>query len=160
MPVDLPDAEGRLEIIKVHARGKPLADDVALDIVAKRTIGFSGASLANLMNEAAIVAVRNGKEEIGYAEVDFALDRLQVGMQKNTGMSFPARQRLVAYHEAGHAAMALLTPDYDQVTKVTIVPRTNGAGGFTLFTPSEERLDSGLYSKRYLEGQPIPNPTP
>ena len=74
-------------------------------------------------------------------------------MQKNTGMSFPARQRLVAYHEAGHAAMALLTPDYDQVTKVTIVPRTNGAGGFTLFTPSEERLESGMYSKRYLEGQ-------
>ena len=74
-------------------------------------------------------------------------------MQKNTGMSFPARQRLVAYHEAGHAAMALLTPDYDMVTKVTIVPRTNGAGGFTLFTPSEERLESGMYSKRYLEGQ-------
>ena len=74
-------------------------------------------------------------------------------MQKNTGMSFPARQRLVAYHEAGHAAMALLTPDYDQVTKVTIVPRTNGAGGFTLFTPSEERLESGMYSKRYLETQ-------
>ena len=153
VPVDLPDADGRLEIIKVHARGKPLADDVALDIVAKRTIGFSGASLANLMNEAAIVAARNGKEEIGYEEVDYAIDRVTVGMSKTTGTSFPARQKLVAYHEAGHAVMGLLTPDYDMVTKVTIVPRTNGAGGFTLFTPSEERLESGMYSKRYLEGQ-------
>jgi cell division protease FtsH len=153
VPVDLPDVKGRREILNVHVRGKPLAKELDLDIIAKRTIGFSGASLANLMNEAAIVAARNDKEEIGYAEVDFALDRLQVGMQKNTGMSFPARQRLVAYHEAGHAAMALLVPDYDQVTKVTIVPRTNGAGGFTLFTPSEERLESGMYSKRYLEGQ-------
>merc|ERR1712224_828619 len=133
--------------------GKPLAPDLDLQIVAKRTTGFSGASLANLMNEAAIVAARNGKEEIGYAEVDFALDRLQVGMQKNTGMSFPARQRLVAYHEAGHALMGLLTPDYDMVTKVTIIPRTNGAGGFTLFTPPEERLESGMYSSTYLKAQ-------
>jgi len=153
VPVGLPDVAGRREILNVHVRGKPLSPELDLDIIAKRTTGMSGASLANLMNEAAIVAVRNGRDEIGYAEVDFALDRLQVGMQKSTGMSFPARQRLVAYHEAGHAAMALLTPDYDQVTKVTIIPRTNGAGGFTLFTPSEERLESGMYSKRYLEGQ-------
>jgi cell division protease FtsH len=153
VPVGLPDVAGRREILNVHVRGKPLSPELDLNIIAKRTTGMSGASLANLMNEAAIVAVRNGRDEIGYAEVDFALDRLQVGMQKSTGMSFPARQRLVAYHEAGHAAMALLTPDYDQVTKVTIIPRTNGAGGFTLFTPSEERLESGMYSKRYLEGQ-------
>merc|ERR1719355_290872 len=153
VPVDLPDVKGRRAILDVHVRGKPLANGLDLDIIAKRTTGFSGASLANLMNEAAIVAARNGKQEIGYAEVDFALDRLQVGMLKNTGMSFPARQRLVAYHEAGHAAMALLTPDYDMVTKVTIVPRTNGAGGFTLFTPSEERLESGMYSKKYLCAQ-------
>merc|ERR1711907_576006 len=105
------------------------------------------------MNEAAIVAARNGKKKIGYEEVDYAIDRQTVGMQKTTGMSFPERQRLVAYHEAGHALMGLLTPDYDMVTKVTIIPRTNGAGGFTLFTPSEERLESGMYSKRYLEGQ-------
>merc|ERR1719163_2409186 len=153
VPVGLPDVAGRRAILDVHVRGKPLAPELDLDIIAKRTTGFSGASLANLMNEAAIVAARNGKEEIGYAEVDFALDRLQVGMQKNTGMSFPARQRLVAYHEAGHAVMGLLTPDYDQVTKVTIVPRSNGAGGFTLFTPSEESLESGMYTRRYLEAQ-------
>jgi len=144
---------GRREILNVHVRGKPLASELDLDIIAKRTIGFSGASLANLMNEAAIVAARNGKEEIGYEEVDYAIDRVTVGMSKTTGTAFPSRQRLVAYHEAGHAVMGLLTPDYDMVTKVTIVPRTNGAGGFTLFTPSEERLESGMYSKRYLEGQ-------
>ena len=137
----------------MHSRGKPLADGVQLDIVAKRTIGFSGASLANLMNEAAIVSARRDKSEISYEEIDYAIDRLTVGMQKTTGVTFPNRQRLVAYHEAGHAVMGALTPDYDMVTKVTIIPRTNGAGGFTLFTPSEERLESGLYSKRYLEGQ-------
>merc|ERR1712151_452762 len=153
VPVDLPDVKGRLDILKVHCRGKPLAPDFDLNIVAKRTTGFSGASLANLMNEAAIVAARNGKKEISYDEVDYAIDRQTVGMQKTTGMSFPARQRLVAYHEAGHAIMGLLTPDYDMVTKVTIIPRSGGAGGFTLFTPPEERLESGMYSKKYLCAQ-------
>ena len=105
------------------------------------------------MNEAAIVAARNDKTAIGYEEIDYSIDRLTVGMVKSTGTSFPNRQRLVAYHEAGHAIMGALTPDYDMVTKVTILPRTNGAGGFTLFTPTEERLESGLYSKRYLKGQ-------
>merc|ERR1719263_972918 len=153
IPVDLPDLDGRFEILKVHCRGKPLADDLDLKMIAKRTTGFSGASLANLMNEAAIVAARGEKSEIGYNEIDYAIDRATVGMQKTTGMTFPARQRLVAYHEAGHAVTGLLMPDYDMVTKVTIIPRTNGAGGFTLFTPSEERLESGLYSKKYLESQ-------
>merc|ERR550514_1146719 len=153
VPVDLPDLKGRLEILKVHSRGKPLTEGFDLGIIAKRTTGFSGASLANLMNEAAIVAARNGKDKIAYEEVDYAIDRLTVGMRKETGMTFPARQRLVAYHEAGHALMGLLTPDYDMVTKVTIIPRTNGAGGFTLFTPSEERLESGMYSKNYLMSQ-------
>uniref|UniRef100_A0A7S2ND14 AAA+ ATPase domain-containing protein n=1 Tax=Haptolina brevifila TaxID=156173 RepID=A0A7S2ND14_9EUKA len=153
VPVDLPDNDGRKAILKVHCRGKPIADSVELEIVAKRTTGFSGASLANLMNEAAIVAARNGKTEISYDEIDYAIDRLTVGMVKETGTSFPNRQRLVAYHEAGHAVMGLLTPDYDAVNKVTILPRTNGAGGFTLFTPSEERMSSGMYSQRYLKGQ-------
>merc|ERR1719324_523237 len=153
VPVDLPDVKGRLDILKVHARGKPIAAECDLAIVAKRTTGFSGASLANLMNEAAIVAARNDKAEISYDEIDYAIDRATVGLQKTTGTSFPARQRLVAYHEAGHAVAGLLTPDYDMVTKVTIIPRTNGAGGFTLFTPSEERLESGMYSKKYLESQ-------
>jgi cell division protease FtsH len=153
VPVDLPDVAGRKEILKVHIRGKPLAADVDLSVIAKRTTGFSGASLANLMNEAAIVTARNGKSEIGYDEVDYAIDRIQVGMQKQTGTSFPNRQKLVAYHEAGHAIMGLVLPEYDMVTKVTIIPRTSGAGGFTLFTPTEERLESGMYSKKYLCSQ-------
>merc|ERR1719221_367436 len=153
VPIELPDVKGRRAILNVHVRGKPLAPDLDLDIIAKRTIGFSGASLANLMNEAAIVAARRGKTMIGYEEVDYAIDRQTVGMAKDTGTSFPARQRLVAFHEAGHALMGLFTPDYDMVTKVTIIPRSNGAGGFILFTPSEELLESGMYSKRYLENQ-------
>ena len=91
--------------------------------------------------------------QIEYTDIDYAIDRQQVGMQKQTGMSFPNRQRLVAYHEAGHAVCGLLSPDYDMVTKVTIIPRTNGAGGFTLFTPSEERADSGMYTESYLKNQ-------
>merc|ERR1719162_2908682 len=151
--VDLPDVKGRLAILKVHARGKPLAADLDLNIVAKRTTGFSGASLANLMNEAAIVAARNDKAEIGYEQIDYAIDRATVGLQKTSGTTFPNRQKLVAVHEAGHAVAGLLTPDYDMVTKVTIIPRTNGAGGFTLFTPSEERFEYMPLSRRYLEGQ-------
>jgi len=153
VPVDLPDVKGRLAILNVHARGKPLAAELDMAIVAKRTTGFSGASLANLMNEAAIVAARNEKDEISYEEIDYAIDRTTVAMQKATGTTFPARQRLGAYHEAGHAVAGLLCADYDMVTKVTIIPRTNGAGGFTLFTPSEERLESGMYSKKYLCSQ-------
>merc|ERR1711966_601972 len=107
VPVDLPDVDGRVEILKVHARGKPLADDFDLKMVAKRTTGFSGASLANLMNEAAIVAARNNKTEISYEQIDFAIDRITVGMQKTTGTQFKSRQKLVAYHEAGHAVMGL-----------------------------------------------------
>merc|ERR1719486_829610 len=116
VPVDLPDKDGRLAILKVHVKGKPLEENVQLDLVAKRTIGFSGASLANLMNEAAIVAARNDKTAIGYEEIDYSIDRLTVGMVKSTGTSFPNRQRLGAYHEAGHAIMGALTPDYDMVT--------------------------------------------
>lgn len=153
VPVDLPDKDGRVEILKVHCKGKPLQDDVELSIIAKRTIGFSGASLANLMNEAAIVAARRDKKTISYKEIDYAIDRLTVGMQKTNQAMPVSRQRLVAYHEAGHAIMGAVTPDYDMVTKVTIIPRSNGAGGFTLFTPSEERMESGLYSRRYLEAQ-------
>ena len=91
---------------------------------------WQGASLQNLLNEAAIVAARRNLTSISYNEVDYAIDRLTVGMQKTTGTKLTSRQRLVAYHEAGHAIMALVTPDYDTVSKVTIIPRSNGAGGF------------------------------
>ncbi|KAH8066007.1 metalloendopeptidase [Aureococcus anophagefferens] len=159
VPVDLPDKAGRVEILKVHCRDKPLAPEVDLDAIASRAIGFSGASLQNLMNEAAIVAARRGKDIISFDEIDFAIDRLTVGMQKQSTSanqsrdSADKRQSLVAWHEAGHAVMAALTPGYDAVTKVTIIPRTNGAGGFTLFTPNEDRMESGLYSYKYLKAQ-------
>ena len=129
----------------MHARGKPLAESVELSNIASRTTGFSGASLQNLLNEAAIVAARRNKTAISYDEVDYAIDRLTVGMQKTSGTNSVKNKELTAYHEAGKAIMALVTPDYDTVSKVTIIPRSNGQGGFTLFTPSDERLESGMY---------------
>merc|ERR1719321_1415556 len=153
VPVGLPDKDGRRDILKVHARGKPLAEDCDLDLIAGRTIGFSGASLENLMNEAAIYAARKEQDEITITDVEEAIDRATVGLTKRTGMNNEMRQRLVATHEAGHAVMGALTPDYDPVAKITILPRTNGAGGFTAFTPTEDRMDGGMYSLRYLKGQ-------
>merc|ERR1711990_378719 len=153
VPVDLPDKDGRVAILRVHCRNKPLADEVDLGEIASRTIGFSGASLQNLMNEAAIMAARRSKDKITFSEIDYAIDRLTVGLAKTTGMNNPARQRLVAYHEAGHGVMAALIPGYDTVAKLTIIPRSNGAGGFTLFTPDESRSESGLYSLKFLKWQ-------
>merc|ERR1719504_487574 len=153
VPVGLPDKEGRVEILKVHCRNKPLADGVSLAAIADRTTGFSGAQLQNLMNESAIYAARKGAEGITFEEVDQAIDRVTVGITKRTGLSNKKRQEIVAYHESGHALMGALSPDYDPVAKITILPRSNGAGGFTLFTPSEGRMDGGMYSLRYLKAQ-------
>ena len=153
VPVQLADKAGRAEILKVHVRDKPLAPEVDIDTVAGRTIGFSGAQLQNLMNEAAIFAVRRGGDVIEMQDVESALDRLTVGQAKQTGTNNQKRQELVAYHEAGHAIMAAMTPGYDAVAKVTIVPRSNGAGGFTLFTPNEDRAESGMYSFSFLNAQ-------
>ena len=153
VPVDLPDKDGRVAILRVHCRNKPLADEVDLGEIASRTIGFSGASLQNLMNEAAIMAARRSKDKITFSEIDYAIDRLTVGLAMTPGMNNPARQRLVAYHEAGHGVMAALIPGFDTVAKLTIIPRSNGAGGFTLFTPDESRSESGLYSLKFLKGQ-------
>merc|ERR1719478_387932 len=151
--VDLPDFNGRTAILKVHARGKPLAPGVDLEGIARRTPGFSGASLQNLLNEAAIYAARKGNAEIGYDEIDAAVDRTMVGLEKKDAVQLLARRELVAFHEAGHAVAGAMIPDYDMVQKITIIPRTNGAGGLTFFSPSEARLETGLYSAQYLEGQ-------
>mmetsp|Transcript_25056 Transcript_25056/g.84220 ORF Transcript_25056/g.84220 Transcript_25056/m.84220 type:complete len:677 (+) Transcript_25056:59-2089(+) len=157
VPVDAPDKKGRVAILKVHSRDKPLGADVDLDVVAARTTGFSGAALQNLMNEAAIFAVRADRDVIEATHIEDAIDRLTVGQSKRGGKagseSWKQRQELVAYHEAGHAVAAALTPGYDSVSKVTIIPRSNGAGGFTLFLPSEDRAESGLYSSKYLKSQ-------
>jgi len=150
--VDLPDFKGRVAILGVHSRGKPLEDDVDMDQIARRTPGFSGASLANLMNEAAIFAARKNKTMIGNEQVSDALDRVTLGPEKKNPETTLQKRELVAYHEAGHAVVGALIPDYDQVAKITIAPRGN-AGGLTFFAPNEDRVDSGLYSRQFLESQ-------
>ena len=150
--VDRPDVQGRVAILKVHARGKALGKDVDLDKVARRTPGFTGADLQNLMNEAAILAARRGLQEISKDEIADALERIIAGPEKKGAVMSDKKRRLVAYHEAGHALVGALMPDYDPVTKISIVPR-GAAGGLTFFAPSEERLESGLYSRTYFENQ-------
>jgi len=153
--VDLPDFKGRARILGVHARGKPLEPDVDLEAIARRTPGFSGAQLENLMNEAAISAARLEKTTVGWEEIDGAVDRIMVGLEKKGGTSnqMLKQRELVAYHEAGHAVLGAMMPDYDQVQKITIIPRSNGAGGLTFFAPTDSRLESGMYSRQYLESQ-------
>eukprot|EP00543_Licmophora_paradoxa_P003443 CAMPEP_0202448416 /NCGR_PEP_ID=MMETSP1360-20130828/7226_1 /ASSEMBLY_ACC=CAM_ASM_000848 /TAXON_ID=515479 /ORGANISM="Licmophora paradoxa, Strain CCMP2313" /LENGTH=677 /DNA_ID=CAMNT_0049065975 /DNA_START=151 /DNA_END=2184 /DNA_ORIENTATION=+ len=151
--VDLPDFKGRARILGVHSRGKPLEPDVDLEAIARRTPGFSGAQLQNLMNEAAITAARNNKATIGWDQIDGAVDRIMVGLEKIGGNPLMKMKLLVAYHEAGHAICGALVPDYDQVQKISIIPRSNGAGGLTFFAPQESRLESGMYSRQYLESQ-------
>ncbi|MEO0947899.1 MAG: ATP-dependent zinc metalloprotease FtsH3, partial [Cyanobacteria bacterium J06641_5] len=150
--VDRPDYSGRLEILNVHARGKSLSKDVDLDKIARRTPGFTGADLSNLLNEAAILAARRNLTEISMDEVNDAIDRVLAGPEKKDRVMSQKRKELVAYHEAGHALVGALMPDYDPVQKISIIPR-GAAGGLTWFTPSEDRLDSGLYSRAYLQNQ-------
>ncbi len=150
--VDRPDYSGRLQILKVHARDKTLSKDVDLDKVARRTPGFTGADLANLLNEAAILAARRELTEVSNDEVSDAIERVMAGPEKKDRVMSERRKRLVAYHESGHALVGALMPDYDPVQKISIIPRGQ-AGGLTFFTPSEERMESGLYSRSYLQNQ-------
>ncbi len=150
--VDRPDYAGRLEILNVHARGKTLAKDVDLERISRRTPGFTGADLANLLNESAILAARRSLTEISMDEVNDAIDRVLAGPEKKDRVMSEKRKILVAYHEAGHALVGALMPDYDPVQKISIIPRGN-AGGLTWFTPSEDRMESGLYSRSYLQNQ-------
>jgi cell division protease FtsH len=150
--VDRPDFGGRLEILNVHARGKTLSKDVDLEKIARRTPGFTGADLANLLNEAAILAARRNLTEVSMDEVNDAIDRVLAGPEKKDRVMSEKRKTLVAYHEAGHALVGALMPDYDPVQKISIIPRGR-AGGLTWFTPSEDRMDSGLYSRSYLQNQ-------
>eukprot|EP00887_Chlorella_sp_A99_P000458 scaffold17.g458.t1 len=150
--VDRPDVQGRIAILKVHAQGKTIGKDVDFEKIARRTPGFTGADLANLMNEAAILAARRNLKEISKDEIADALERIIAGPEKKNAVMSEKKRRLVAYHEAGHALVGALMPEYDPVTKISIVPR-GAAGGLTFFAPSEERLESGLYSRQYLDNQ-------
>ncbi|MBD1823310.1 ATP-dependent metallopeptidase FtsH/Yme1/Tma family protein [Cyanobacteria bacterium FACHB-DQ100] len=150
--VDRPDYAGRLEVLNVHARGKTLSKDVDLEKIARRTPGFTGADLSNLLNEAAILAARRNLTEVSMDEINDAIDRVLAGPEKKDRVMSEKRKELVAYHEAGHALVGALMPDYDPVQKISIIPRGR-AGGLTWFTPSEDRMDSGLYSRSYLQNQ-------
>ncbi|TCD55481.1 cell division protein FtsH [Synechococcus sp. BS56D] len=150
--VDLPDRRGREAILSVHARTRPLAEDVCLQDWARRTPGFSGADLANLLNEAAILTARQQQTSIGHAQIEAALERITMGLTA-APLQDSAKKRLIAYHEIGHALVAALTPHADRVDKVTLLPRSGGVGGFTRFWPDDERLDSGLISRASLEAR-------
>ncbi|CAE7601979.1 ftsH [Symbiodinium sp. KB8] len=150
--VDPPDVQGRSEILKVHAKGKNLAAGVDLTAIARQTPGMSGADLANLLNEGAIVAARQNKAEIDSDDIFNALERISIGLEKKDAVMSDQKKKLVAYHEAGHAILGALMNDYDVVAKISIVPR-GPAGGVTIFMPSEDRLNSGLYSKEFLENR-------
>jgi cell division protease FtsH len=147
--VDRPDFAGRLEILGVHARGKTLGQDVDLEKIARRTPGFTGADLSNLLNEAAILAARRNFTEISMDEINDAVDRVLVGPEKKDRVMSDKRKSLVAYHEAGHALVGALMPDYDAVQKVTIIPRGR-AGGLTWFIPSEDRMQSRVYLQNQM----------
>ena len=135
--VDLPDVREREDILKVHARNKVLAPSVKLEYLAKRTPGFSGAALENLLNEAALLAVRRNKEAITMSEIDEATDRVIGGPAKLSRKYTEHERRVVAYHEAGHAVLGIKLPNADDVQKITIIPRGQ-AGGYTLMMPKEE----------------------
>jgi cell division protease FtsH len=150
--VELPDRRGREAILGVHARTRPLGDDVSLPLWARRTPGFSGADLANLINEAAILTARRERLFINEQAMNDALERITMGLGAKP-LQDSAKKRLIAYHEVGHALLTTLLPAADRLDKVTLLPRAGGVGGFARTTPDEEILDSGLVSKAYLEAR-------
>jgi len=147
--VPLPDLRGREHIVKVHMRKVPLADDVNPSIIARGTPGFSGADLANLVNEAALFAARANKKLVTMDDFERAKDKIMMGAERKSMVMNEKEKRLTAYHEAGHAIVGLSVPDHDPVHKVTIIPRGR-ALGVTLFLPEEDRYS---YSKQRLESQ-------
>lgn len=146
--VELPDRHGRLSILKIHTRGKPLAEGVDLTSIANATIGFSGADIANLANEAALTAARHGRKKIIQADFSYAFERIILGNERPP-LSNQEERRIVAYHEAGHAVVSAFTPQADNVLKVTITPRGQ-ALGITAFMPDDDRRN---YSRTYIESQ-------
>jgi cell division protease FtsH len=147
--VDLPNYKGRLRILEVHARNKKLSSEVSLETVARRTPGFSGADLANLLNEAAILTARRRKDEITALEIDDAIDRITIGLTL-TPLLDSKKKRLIAYHEIGHALLMTLLKNSDPLNKVTIIPRSGGIGGFAQQAFNEDMIDSGLYTRSWM----------
>ena len=147
--IDAPDVKGRVAILGVHAKGKPLDEAVSLEAIAKRTPGFSGADLANLVNEAAILAARSTKKRIGTTEFEEAIDRVMLGPERKSRVRSARENEMIAYHESGHALVAYQLKDFDPLFKITIVSRGT-SGGYTLALPEEDRH---LYTKSYFEKQ-------
>ena len=152
--VDLPDRRGREEILAVHARTRPLDPAVSLADWASRTPGFSGADLANLLNEAAILTARRHQTRLDEKALSDALERITMGLAV-APLQDSAKKRLIAYHEVGHALLTCLVPHADRLDKVTLLPRAGGVGGFARTMPDEEILDSGLISKAYLKARMV-----
>ena len=136
--VDKPDVRGRLAILKVHTKGKPMAKDVDLDIIARRTPGFTGADLSNLVNEATLLAARRDKHKVGMTEMEEAIERVIAGPERKSHVMSEEEKRLTAYHEGGHTLVGMMLKHADPVHKVTIIPRGR-AGGYTLMLPKEDR---------------------
>ncbi|MGH8977341.1 MAG: ATP-dependent zinc metalloprotease FtsH [Acidimicrobiia bacterium] len=147
--VDRPDLEGRKGILRVHGRDKPLADGVDLDVVARRTPGMTGADLANLLNEAALLSARRGFDQIGMPQIEDAIERVIAGPEKKSRVISAREQRVIAFHEAGHALVGHALPTKDPVHKISIIPRGR-ALGYTLVLPTEDRL---LRSRNELEDE-------
>ena len=145
--VPRPDVLGRESIIKVHSKGKPLGKDIDLKILARRTPGFVGADLANMMNEAALIAARKGKEVIEMSDIEEAIDKVIAGPERKNVIISEKEKRVVAYHEAGHALVTKFLPNTDPVHKISIIPRGGSALGYTLQLPTEDRY---LISKQEL----------
>lgn len=145
--VDKPDVNGRLAILKVHIKDMKLDPDVDLGVIARRTPGFVGADLANLVNEAALLAGRRGKNSIGMEEFEEAIDRVMAGPERKSLVISPKEKEIIAYHESGHALVARLLPNSDPVHKISIIPRGHAALGYTLQLPEEDRF---LISKKEL----------
>ncbi len=136
--VDRPDLKGREEILEVHAKGKPLADDTDLSVLARQTPGFTGADLANLINEAALLSARLGKDKIGMPELEEAIERVIAGPERKSRVMSEAEKEITAYHEGGHALVGYALPNADPIHKVSIIPRGR-AGGYTLALPLEDK---------------------
>ncbi|MGH8429835.1 MAG: ATP-dependent metallopeptidase FtsH/Yme1/Tma family protein, partial [Solimonas sp.] len=147
--VPLPDVRGREQILKVHMRAVPLADNVKPEIIARATPGFSGADLANLVNEAALFAARANKRLVDHTDFEKAKDKIMMGTERRSMVMSEDEKKLTAYHEAGHAIVGLSVPDHDPVYKVSIIPRGR-ALGVTMFLPEEDRYS---YSKQRLNSQ-------
>jgi cell division protease FtsH len=148
--VDRPDKSGRLQILKVHARPVKLGEDVNLEAIAAQTAGFSGADLANLVNEAALMAARNNRQAVLMADVNEAIERVIAGLEKRSRVLTPLERQTVAYHEVGHALVGALMPGSSKVSKISIVPRGLGALGYTMQTPESDRF---LLLEDELRGQ-------